>query len=84
MSGDLVIIAGFVSTYFYCNSARLSYVVRCNGVFVVARFIVAWFHCISHMIITQAFALIVDTVYQSVKAKLKIQTTFNKMDNTTP
>ena len=40
-SGDFIIagfvIVGFVSIYFYyCNSARLSTVVRYNGVFIIA------------------------------------------------
>ena len=29
---------------FYCNSAGLSNVVRCNGVFVIARFVIAGCH----------------------------------------
>ena len=30
---------------FYCNSAGLSNIVRCNGVFVIARFVIAGCHC---------------------------------------
>ena len=30
---------------FYCNSVGLSYVVRYNGVYVTARFVIAWCHC---------------------------------------
>ena len=30
---------------FYCNSAGLSYVVRYNGVFVIAGFVIAGCHC---------------------------------------
>ena len=44
------VIAGFVYSgvcfpIFYCYSARLSNVVRYNGVFVIARFVIARCHC---------------------------------------
>ena len=38
------IIVGLVSPY--CNSAGRSNVVRYNGVFVIARFVIAGCHCI--------------------------------------
>ena len=37
---------------FYCNSARLSNVVHYNGVFVIARFVVAGCRCIINILIT--------------------------------
>ena len=37
--------SGVCFPIFYCNSARLSNVVRYNGVFVIARFVIAGFHC---------------------------------------
>ena len=37
--------SGLCFHIFYCNSAGLSYVVRYNGIFVIAEFVVAGCHC---------------------------------------
>ena len=38
-------MAGFCFHIFYCNYAGLSYVVRYNGVLVIAGFVIAGCHC---------------------------------------
>ena len=44
---NLFVIAGFVSTYFtHGNSAGLSCVIRYNGVFAIAGFVIAGYHMI--------------------------------------
>ena len=42
---NLFVIAGFISTLFYSNSAGLSDVFHYNGAFITAGFIIGGFHC---------------------------------------
>ena len=39
------VIAGFVSTYFYCFSSGPSNVVPYNGVSIIAGLVIAGWHC---------------------------------------